>query len=361
MFGLSEYVEEDGPEMDKNTVLANRLERHRLIDPIDSEEEFIVLLRQLQPVNPIYYTCPGDPPCLWPRATFDDKAVTDRLRATRELVKGRFLGDGIGYVLAEDLQIYANAFWKPVATTTDAQREVLASVQGGGPFSAGLIKEATGMLSKKIMPALHKLQKAFIVFEDQSDSSRERPWDLFKREWPDVEIDEELRVESMETILLRFLSVHVFMTSGQIASWSRMPVRFLKVVMQGLTECGRVALADIDGMGEGYMLSEDMTLKKSIPKPGVFMLHKADPIIRVHMTELKKMFEGEVLQYLLIDGDLAGAVMGHARIGPHDVDDVQVLLSPSECKARRDEIIAVVSKGYHEPRSKILRYAGKRT
>ncbi len=345
--------------MDKQTVLAHRLERHRLVDPIDSEGEFIDLLRSLQPVNPIYYTCPGDPPSLSPRTTFDDKPVTDTLRADRELVKGRFLGGGVGYVLADDLRTYANAFCKPLARLTPAQQQVMDVIRGCGPVSVGPIKEETGMLSKEIMPALHKLQQAFIVYEDQSDSDWERPWSLFEREWPDVAIDEQLRIKSAETLVGRFLAVHVFMTPGQVVSWSRWPVRFVKGLLQGLEESGRIVPMDIDGLGAGYVLPEDVALKKAAPPKSVVMLHKADPIIRAHAAELKKTFDGEVLQYLLIDGDLTGAVMGHARIGPHDVDDIDLLLSPAERKRRRDDILAAVSGHYHPPHSQILRYAGK--
>jgi hypothetical protein len=82
--------------------------------------------------------------------------------------------------------------------------------------------------------------------------------------------------------------------------------------------------------------------------------------VHASLSELKRRFAGlEVLQYLLIDGDLRGAVCGHWRIGPHDVDDIVVDLSPEECVARKAEIIRAVAWGYHAPSHRILRYAGE--
>ena len=57
------------------------------------------------------------------------------------------------------------------------------------------------------------------------------------------------------------------------------------------------------------------------------MLHLGDPLVLPHTAELKERFEGlEVLACLLIDGELTGAVCGHWRIGPHDVEDIVLTL-----------------------------------
>ena len=46
--------------------------------------------------------------------------------------------------------------------------------------------------------------------------------------------------------------------------------------------------------------------------------------------ELKERFGGlEVLQYLLIDRNFAGAVCGHWRIGPHDVEEMASSTGPT--------------------------------
>jgi hypothetical protein len=92
----------------------------------------------------------------------------------------------------------------------------------------------------------------------------------------------------------------------------------------------------------------------------VFMLHKADTLVRASMSELKRRFAGlEVLQYLLIDGSFRGAVCGHWRIGPHDVEDIVTDL-PARARAdRRDEILEAVAWQYRAPSHRILRYHGE--
>jgi len=94
--------------------------------------------------------------------------------------------------------------------------------------------------------------------------------------------------------------------------------------------------------------------------PSVFMLHRSDILTKSHVSELKRQYSGqEVLQYLLIDGTFQGAVLGHWRIGPHDVDDIVVELPASERIDRQKEIINAVSWQYRPSYSHILRYDGK--
>ena len=87
-------------DLDPTTVLAERLHRQRLTDPLESAKGYVELFRLLQPVSPMASSRPGDPPRLVHRTRFDDGRVADRLRAERAIVKGRFLGGSLGYVLA---------------------------------------------------------------------------------------------------------------------------------------------------------------------------------------------------------------------------------------------------------------------
>jgi hypothetical protein len=77
------------------------------------------------------------------------------------------------------------------------------------------------------MPALHRLQSAFLVYEDQTDSDWERSWYDFATEWPEVEIDEGQRPSATIQVLVRFLQTHVFATAEQLADWSRWAKRSL--------------------------------------------------------------------------------------------------------------------------------------
>ena len=91
------------------------------------------------------------------------------------------------------------------------------------------------------------------------------------------------------------------------------------------------------------------------------MLHRADPLVKSHASELKARFGGEeVLQYLLIDGEFVGSVCGHWRIGPHDVDNILVELPAKECTARKSKIIDAVAWNYSPPHHNILAYNGKK-
>lgn len=345
--------------MDSATVFAERLRRQRLIEPLENPDEYTELFRLLQPVSPVAMTIPGDPPKLVHRTTFDNGAIAGRMRADRLMVKGRFLGGGIGYVLAEDLELYANAFCRRLDGLNETQDIVLDAIIRSETLTPRQLKDETGLLNKKIMPALHRLQEAFVVYEDQVDSDWERNWYEFAAEWPDVLLDEGQQEEAAAQVLLRFLKGHVFATMEQLKDWSRLPAKLLKSVIQDMENSRFIVPKVIEGIGEGWMLDKDADLELCEAPPSVFMIHKSDILARSHTSELKRRFGGqEVLQYLLIDGAFKGAVLGHWRIGPHDVEDIVVKVPAKEGKDRREEILNAVAWGYHPPRSHILRYDG---
>lgn len=132
------------------------------------------LVQSLQPLSTGAHERPGSLPRLLHRTAFDDARATARLRRRRELVKGRFQGGGIGYVLAGDPGLYAYAFRRNLATPNSVQASVLDAVQRAGPLTPRQIKEETGLLNKQIMPALHRLQTAWLVYEDQVDDGWDR-------------------------------------------------------------------------------------------------------------------------------------------------------------------------------------------
>lgn len=316
----------------------------------------------LQPVAPVADTRPGDPPRLVHRVAFDDAAVADGLRAGRRLVKGRFLGGTIGYVLAADLELYARAFRRPLDqdALAEPQQRVLAALRSIGPLTPRQLKAETRLLNKEIMPALHRLQEAFIVFEDQTDSDWERPWLDFGAAWPEIDLEGSVQT-AREEVLVRFLRSYVFATREEILAWSVWPSRELDRLIGAMVGSGRLVEAEVEDEGSGWLLAEDVGPldAPSDPPRGVWMLHRADPLIRPRLADLKRRFAGrEVLQYLLVDGEARGAVLGHWRQGPHDVEDVIHDLPERERESRRDEVLRAVAWGYHLPHSRILRYDG---
>ena len=142
--------------------------------------------------------------------------------------------------------------------------------------------------------------------------------------------------------------------------WTGWPLKRTKELLSGMEKVGTVAPANVDGLGDGWMLAEDQSLKPETPLPSVFMLHRADILVQSNTSELNRRFGSkDVLQYLLIDGKIDGAVMGHWRIGPHDVEDIVVDLPVEQRKARREEIIAAVKWGYGPPNHRVLGYGGE--
>ncbi len=346
--------------LDKATMRAWRLARQGLAGQAVDETAYGNLLRYMQPVAPVHFSMPGLPPRLLHRTLFDDGEVADALRARAQLVKGRFWGGNIGYVLAEDLGLYAAAFRKPISRFTPIQEQLLETLRGTGPLTPKLLREETGLLNKKIMPALHRLQQAFLVYEAQEDASWERPWSLFAAEWPDTDPEAMSWQEAAAEVLRRFLQAHVFAAFAELRSWSQFGVQPLKKLLQQMVEDGDLLHVEIDGLGEGWMRREDGALETRAPARCVFMLHKADMLCKSHSAELKERFgQRETLQYLLIDGAFAGAVCGHWRIGPHDVDDVLVDLDDAQAEERKEEILAAIGWQYQEPRSRVLRYMGR--
>ena len=346
--------------LSKEAVLAERLQRQSLVKPVETSEEYAALFRRLQPVSPIFFSYPGSPPALVHRAAFDDEALTADWRRTRKIVKCRFLSGTIGYVFREDLALYANAFQRPLERLSEAQELVYNTLQHVGPLTPRQLKEETGLLNKEIMPILHRLQEAFLVYEDQIDTDWERAWHVFSQEWPDIAIGPDLCEAAAREVLRRFLHSHIFATLDQIKSWSGWPARDIRHLLGCLQANGIVTACKIEGLGEGWICAEDISLSSEEPFRSVFMLHKADPLVRAAMGELRSRFAGlEVLQYLLIDGDFRGAVCGHWRIGPHDVGDVVLDLPEEERMARKVEILEAVAWKYHPPSHNILRYDGQ--
>lgn len=344
--------------MKKESILSHRLRRHGLLSPARGEEEYRELVRRLQPVTPVARDMPGAPPRMMHRCRGDDRPLADRLRGRQELLKGRFSGGRIGYVLAADFELYATAFRRPLKSLNSVQDRVLQALGYHDGLSPRQLRLETEIQHKKLMPALHRLQEAFLVFEDQSDSGWDRLWSLLGSAHPEVDLDRRSWEEAAMTVIRRFLQSHVFATFQQLKSWSGFTGRGLATVLARLEEEG-LAPVQVEGMGEGWTCVEDRGLEPDRMDESVFLLHQGDPMVLPHTAELKERFEGlEVLAYLLIDGELTGAVCGHWRIGPHDVEDIVLTLPRRERMRRKDEVVKEVGRFYHPPGHRILRYAG---
>ena len=345
--------------MKKESVLAHRLRRHGLVSPARDESEYRELVRRLQPVTPVARDMPGAPPRLMHRCKGDDRALAEGLRAGQDLLKGRFSGGRIGYVLAADFELYAAAFRRPLKVLNSVQDRVLQVLGYHDGLSPRQLRLEMEIQHKKLMPVLHRLQEAFLVFEDQSDASWDRPWSPLSSALPEVDLDRLSWEEAAMAVIRRFFRSHVFATFQELKSWSGFTERRLATVLTRFENEG-LSPAQVEGLGAGWTCVEDRDLNPARIDPGVFMLHLGDPLVIPHTAELKERFAGlEVLACLLVDGELTGAVCGHWRIGPHDVEDIVLTLPALECMRRKREILEEVGRFYHPPRHHILRYAGK--
>lgn len=324
--------------------LALRMERQHLTRPAP-ETGYDPLFRLLSPVPTVYWCCPGDPPRLSFRANFDDGAYNDRRRSRREIVKGRFLGGTLAYVEATELPLFA-ALCRKAPKSSETQRMLLDLLRREGPMSIGVMRELTGLPAKEITPALHKLQEAFLVFEDQADGSWERGWYLLEEEFPEVPASALSFEEALQTFLLRFAEAFVFVEPAAAKSFYRLPLKAVSAALSSLCAQGKLEPLELDGR-TGFLRPEDRTLLNCAapPEPSIFCLHRNDPLVRAEEASLKERFpagEWEPLQYLLIDGDFRGVVLGKFRQGPHDVEEILLDLPSEEAAARRKEILSAV-------------------
>ena len=327
-------------------ITALRIERQHLTRPAD-ESEYCALYRDLQPGLNVYWNGFGQPPTLSFRAAFDDLEYNRERLAARELIKGRFCGGNLGWIVPEDVELYAALYRKPLAHPTEIQERILWMIENGGPWTIHQIKAETGFLVKEIAPALHRLQEAFLVYEDQFDGEWDRGWYRFAEMFPEANLDRFDRQTALKTVLLRFARRMVCFDADMARSFYRLPLRDIRIALQSLLDNG--ALVVVDG---GFMLPSDAALlEHTSPEPPRFVraIHRNDVLYKAEEPRLKAMaarlcealpYDHEPLQYLLIDGEFHGAVVGHFRNGPYDLNDV--ICDLPDAADRRSEILEAV-------------------
>ena len=203
-------------------VTALRMRRQHLSEKA-GEADFEKLFRDMSPVPCPYWSAPGSPPRTVFRAAFDDGFFSDRRRSRREIVKGRFAGGSVGYIEPGEWELFAGLYRKPIDRLNTAQRRLLDLLRQEGPMTIGGMKELTGMLVKEIVPQLHRLQEAFLVYEDQTDSEGDRGWYLFEGEFDEVDVSRYTREEALREALPRFAGLQVVFDADMAKSFYRLP------------------------------------------------------------------------------------------------------------------------------------------
>ncbi len=160
------------------------MERQHLLTPAN-ETEYDALYRDLQPGQNVYWNGFGQPPTLSFRADFDDLVYNKSRQFRRELIKGRLCGRQPRLDLARRPRAFSQrctASRSKNATMT--QQMLLERIEMSGPYTIGQLKEESGLLVKEITPALHRLQEAFLIYEDQYDGEWDRGWYRFGEFFP---------------------------------------------------------------------------------------------------------------------------------------------------------------------------------
>lgn len=332
--------------MDKAKITGLRMERQFLAKKAD-EEEYIQLYRDMQPGQNVYWNGFGQPPVLSFRAAFDDIEFNRKRQERRELIKGRFAGGNLGWIVPEDLELFIAFYQKPLIRPSEIQLQILKIIEYLGPLNIQQMKEETGFLVKEITPALHRLQEAFLLYEDQYDGEWDRSWYPFEEMFPDTEKNKYSRTEALQIILQRFAYRQVWFEPEMVKSFYKLPAKEVKAAIAALVAEG--TMVEYEG---GYLLKEDRELLEDyVPEPlhFVYAIHRNDflyktlePVLKAQIKPLcdSLKYDHEPLQYLLIDGEFRGACVGHFRNGPYDLNDVVCDL-PNAVE-RKDEIIEAV-------------------
>lgn len=343
--------------LEEEMLTALRMRRQCLSAPAD-KEEYDRLYRDTSPVQNVYFHGFGQPPCITFRAAFDDLEYNRVRQEQRILVKGRFQSGNVGFIEAEELELFAGLYRKPYKPSP-TQETLLALIRREGPMNIALMKEMTGLLVKEITPALHKLQTAFFIFEDQPDGEWDRGWMRFEEMFPDVDVERYSRQEALRIVLRRFAYRYVRFTAMEAKSFYGLPEKEIVQAAQALAQEG-VFIAD----GDGWLLASDFALLQRetfTPFSGVFTLHRNDFLVKCNEYWLKTQFcspNADVLQYLLIDGRFRGAVMGRFRYGPYEIENIALTLPEAEAQARRAEMLAAVDRINPHKESPVMRYCG---
>ena len=327
-------------------IISLRMERQCFIKKAD-EAQYIDLYRDMQPVQNVYWSGFGQPPTLVFRTDFDDMEFNRRRQLTRQLIKGRFAGGNLGWIDSRDIELFAALYQKPLSRPTIEQLQILELIETAGPLNIQQIKKETGLLVKQITPILHRLQEAFLIYEDQYDGEWDRSWYRFAEMFPGIKKDKYSKIEAVKMVLQRFAYRMVWFDTAMARSFYKIPEKEIKLAVSELVSEG-VLIA----LESGYILKNDANLLAHYsPKTMrfVYAIHRNDFIYKAQEHVLKEMaksltdglsYDHEPLQYLLIDGVFHGAAVGHFHNGPYDLNDVVCDLPDVE--NRKEEIIDAI-------------------
>ena len=348
--------------LNQTDICSLRMRRQHLSSSAGTAE-YDELYRDTQPGQNVYWNGFGDPPSLAFRADFDDMEYNRRRQRTRQLVKGRFAGGNLGWIVREDMELFACLYRKPLDRLSDKQRALYTLIEREGPLNIQQMKEVTGMLFKEITPGLHRLQEAFLLYEDQYDGEWDRCWYRFSESFPAVDLTRYSRVEALKILLLRYARRLVHVTLDMAKNFYRVPAKELKLAAEELCAEG-----ELTPWEDGYLLTEDRALLEKEDFSlcqSVYVLHRNDILVKSFEPLLKTVWPNpdkaaDNLYYILVDGDFHGVVKGHFKNGPYLLEDVRLDLPDDVIFRRRDEVIEAVYRVNDRELSPLPRFMGEK-
>lgn len=328
--------------LDKNSVVSLMIERQYL-DHRANMSEYLLLYQDMQPGQNVYWNGFGDPPSLTFRSDFNDIEFNRERQNNRSLIKGRFAGGNLGWIMKEDLELFACLYQKPLDKPNERNLALLELIEREGPLNIQQMKEFTGMLVKEITPALHRLQEAFLVYEDQYDGEWDRSWYKFREMFPNVNLKKYSRIDALKILLQRFSYRNVLFDANMVKSFYKLPIKDIKIAIDSLLNEDILSITN-----DMYILKSDLKILQNYTVKSlkfIYAMHRNDFLVKSNEHWLKTKFnhpEHDNLQYLLIDGEFHGASVGHFRNGPYDLEDVILDLPQAEIIARKSEICEAI-------------------
>ncbi len=350
-------------EINKTKAKYLMLKRQHLIEGA-SDLEYEKLFRLMSPVPTLFWTTPGEPPLIQHRFDIDDKMLNDYNRANRTIIKGRFRGGSVGYIYADELALFMAAYKKEIKQFTQNDFIVLETLRNEGAMNIAMMKEITGLLSKYISASLQKLQKTFIVFEDQVDNEWDRAWYILEDEFYDADLNKYTKEQAIKEVILRFAYLNVFFDEEMVKSFTKFANKDINAALQYLNDREKITEV-IAGDKRGYILSEDLAEIRSSDKEipdDIFILDLNDYLVRSNELELKTRFNPapyKTLHYIMKRGEFIGILAGRFTFGPNELEDVMLDLEVKDKIKFRQRIEAAIEEIYDPHETLLLRYCGE--
>ncbi len=324
-----------------------------------SDGDYLEILRALGPMRPCPYVFPGTPVCLDDRHEASDgsssQVVGERVRRAGLVIKARFQHGNVGYVPTDEIGLFIAAFRKFKTLGWD-DTAVLETLQREGPLQKKDLALMSGVKGKALTAALQNLQATFQVLEQQLETEWDNPWFAVDTERPDWLENLPNVFDARCEVVSRFCHAHVFSSAQEVKDWSGFTGKEVSAILKLLVQRGQLQLAEVEGWGEHYL----STNFQDVPiTPCVAVLDLGDPLVTAQMSYLKADYpKMPILKYVLIDGEICGAVEGRWGIKAFDVTDVHV---PERARAGelRFEIIEKIRRHFPLPAQRILKFAGQ--